>query len=271
MAEPMMTPAATPPRMPSGPAPRQRASAGVGVLSAPTAMVATAARAKMVFFIRFPSRVEAGRGRPPSDDLKPVPALIKEAGLMCRKFDRKGSHPPKKARNPDRPRAFPSVFAPIRRASLVANPDAFATPAVAVPDSMMSPVTAWTTIIRPRAVIGRPVIRSVRSVIAVRGDAANDGARRQTADDTGGHPPAPRLRRLRGGHGRDGKGRGGRDSCQGLGHSAHGKLLFTRSTRIAWTFCDTGSQTQRLSRWRGSYCGRECTVNGAFGIGRAAG
>jgi hypothetical protein len=34
------------------------------------AMVAAAAKAKMVFFIRSPSRVGADRGRPPNNDVK---------------------------------------------------------------------------------------------------------------------------------------------------------------------------------------------------------
>src|SRR5579872_5580881 len=87
MAEPMMAPATMPPPIQQ---PKQRASAGVVVVKAPAAMVAAAAIAKKVFLIVYPPG-----SRPAGADrrviLKPDPALVKEAGLICRKFDAAGS------------------------------------------------------------------------------------------------------------------------------------------------------------------------------------
>src|SRR5665213_3759194 len=94
----------------------------------------------------------------------------------------------------------------VQPGSLVADPDAAQTPAVAVPDPLAAPPAVRTVIDRGR----RAIVVAGTAVIAVlRGDAADDGAGREAPDDAGGDASAARFGRLRSGHGRDRQGRGG--------------------------------------------------------------
>src|SRR6185437_14177893 len=106
---------------------------------------------------------------------------------------------------------------------LAANPDAVRAPAVAIPDTLVGPITA-RAVVGAGAVIGRAIITTV--IRTVGGDAAENGAGRQTADDAGGDSSAAGFGRLRGCHGRDGKSRGSRDCSQSFRNSGHGVLLY---------------------------------------------
>jgi hypothetical protein len=107
----------------------------------------------------------------------------------------------------------------------------------------------------------------------VRGSRADDGADRQSADHAGsnGATAAMRFRRLWGGHSRERKGRGGRESSEGSCHLSHGAPSFgslraypinDRPIRFLRIF----AQHQQLSWIQGSSFSCEWLVNRSFGI-----
>src|SRR5262245_30310839 len=142
-------------------------------------------------------------------------------------------------------------------------------PAPSVPKPLAGPVaSAVTAVIRRAAIIvagGVPVIRRAggRPDERADGKAANHAGRDCAAMAS--------FSRLRGGDGREPKGRGGRESseCSGLSHGAP-FLWFAESyafngpcARSLHIF----AQQQQSSSRRGSCFSREWPVNGLFGIG----
>jgi hypothetical protein len=102
---------------------------------------------------------------------------------------------------------------------------------------------------------------------------ADDGADCQSADHAGsnGATAAMCFRRLWGGHNREPKGRGGRESSEGSCHLSHGAPSFgslraypinDRPLRFLRIF----AQHQQSSWMRGSSFSREWLVNKPFGI-----
>jgi hypothetical protein len=101
---------------------------------------------------------------------------------------------------------------------------------------------------------------------------SDDGTCRQSADDAGSDRAAvARFGRLRGGDGRDSKGRSGRESSECSGHFSHGAPSFGSLSSYAFNdrsnrFLRIAVQHQPFVWMRGSCFSREQWVNDLFGI-----
>src|SRR5665213_3817975 len=131
---------------------------------------------------------------------KPVPDLVKDAGLMCRKFVGAGrASPPEKARL-SRGKAGPLQFK-LRVDISVAHAHAVPAPAIGRPDAFMGPAASRAVIGGAGAIISWPVIGTARG-------RADDGAGSKPANDSGGKSAAAGFGRLWGGNGCKSKCRG---------------------------------------------------------------